>query len=148
MALPRSLHGLDWLNFFVANVQTGFGSFITVYLAENRWTEAEIGVALSIGTIVSLLTQVPAGAVVDAIADKRRAAWFGILFVSATALLYALSSRWMVVYAAELFHGLASSVLTPAIAASPSAWSAARHSASGSGVTLASPPWAAGWRRV
>jgi MFS family permease len=117
VALRRSLRGLDWLNFFVANVQTGFGPFITVYLAEHRWTEAEIGVALSIGTIVSLLTQVPAGAVVDAIADKRRAAWFGILSVSATALLYALSARWIVVYAAELFPGLASSILTPAIAA-------------------------------
>jgi MFS family permease len=117
VALRRSLHGLDWLNFFVANVQTGFGPFIAVYLAEHRWTEGEIGVALSIGTIVSLLTQVPAGAVVDSIDDKRRAVWFGILAVSATALLYALSARWIVVYAAELFHGLASSILTPAIAA-------------------------------
>ena len=64
-----------------------------------------------------LVTQVPAGAAVDAMADKRRAAWIGILAVSATALLYALSSSWLVVYAAELFHGLASSILTPAIAA-------------------------------
>jgi len=117
MALRRSLHGLDWLNFFVANVQTGFGPFIAVYLAEHRWTQGEIGVALSIGTIIGLLTQVPAGAVVDAMADKRRAVWAGVLAVSATALLYALSARWLVVYAAELFHGIASSVLGPAIAA-------------------------------
>ncbi len=28
----RSSHGLDGVNFFVAAVQTGFGSFLTVYL--------------------------------------------------------------------------------------------------------------------
>jgi hypothetical protein len=101
MALRRSLRGLDWLNFFVANVQTGFGPFIAVYLAEHRWTQGKIGVALSIGAIVGLLTHVPAGAVVDAVADKRRVVRVGVLAISATALLYALSARWFVVYGAE-----------------------------------------------
>jgi MFS family permease len=117
MAQPRSLHGLDWLNFFIANVQTGFGPFIAVYLTENRWTTAEIGYALSIGTICSLISQVPAGAMVDAMHDKRTAIWFGVIAICGTALLYALSPTQISVYAAEVLHGLASSVLGPAIAA-------------------------------
>ncbi len=40
-APPRSLAGLDWFNFFVANFQTGFGPFIAVYLTSLSWTDAE-----------------------------------------------------------------------------------------------------------
>src|SRR6476619_7049080 len=97
----RSLQGLDWLNFFVANVQTGFGPFIAVYLTENRWTTAEIGYALTIGTLCAL---------VDGMRDKRWAVWFGTLSISGTALMYALSPTQMSVYVAEVLHGLASSV--------------------------------------
>ena len=50
MASRRSLRGLDWLNFFVANTQTGFGPFIAVYLTTEAWTQVEIGEALSLGT--------------------------------------------------------------------------------------------------
>jgi MFS family permease len=117
MPRQRSLLGLDWLNFFVANVQTGFGPFIAVYLTENRWTTTEIGFALTIGTVCSLLSQMPAGALVDAMDDKRRAVWFGVVSISGTALLYALSTAKVAVYAAEVLHGLASSVIGPAIAA-------------------------------
>jgi MFS family permease len=117
MPQPRSLHGLDWLNLFVANVQTGFGPFIAVYLTENRWTTAEIGYALTIGTICSLVSQVPAGALVDGMRDKRWAVWFGTMAISGTALMYALSPTQTSVYIAEVLHGLASSIIGPAIAA-------------------------------
>src|SRR5215469_14653549 len=117
MAQSRSLHGLDWLNFFVANVQTGFGPFIAVYLTEHRWTTAEIGFALTIGTICSLVSQMPAGALVDSLRDKRLAVWLGVASISGTALLYAASTTQLSVYAAEVLHGLASSVISPAIAA-------------------------------
>ena len=39
---PSGLAGLDWLNFFVATLQTGFGPFIAVYLTSHRWTQASI----------------------------------------------------------------------------------------------------------
>jgi MFS family permease len=117
MAQSRSAFGLDWLNFFVANVQTGFGPFIAVYLTENRWTTTEIGFALTIGTICSLVSQVPAGALVDALGDKRWAVRFGIVSISGTALMYALAPTRLSVYVAEVLHGVASSVIGPAIAA-------------------------------
>ena len=49
---PRSLRGLDWFVFFVADVQTGFGPFISVYLTTQKWTQTDIGFVLSIGGIV------------------------------------------------------------------------------------------------
>ena len=34
----RSLRALDWLNFFIADFQTGFGPFIAVYLTSVGWS--------------------------------------------------------------------------------------------------------------
>ena len=45
----RGLPGLDWLNFFVADFQTAFGPFISVYLTSAGWTQSAIGAALSTG---------------------------------------------------------------------------------------------------
>ena len=67
----RSLHGLDWLNFFVANVQTGFGPFVAVYLTTQKWTQVEIGFVLSIGGLIGLIGQMPGGAIVDAARSER-----------------------------------------------------------------------------
>jgi hypothetical protein len=33
MASARTLYGLDWLNFFLADVQTGVEPFLAIYLA-------------------------------------------------------------------------------------------------------------------
>jgi MFS family permease len=117
MPSRRSLRGLDSVNFFIAAVQTGFGAFITVYLTESRWTPGEIGLALSIGTISSLVSQVPAGAFIDRMHEKRRAVYIGTLGVGVAAVLLVLSSSEPVVYLAEACQGLASSLISPGIAA-------------------------------
>ncbi|MGN6652938.1 MFS transporter [Trinickia sp.] len=117
MAISRSLRALDWLNFFLANVQTGFGPFIASYLTANKWTQGEIGVALSVGTATAMLSQVPAGALIDALRNKKSAGAAAILAIAACALLLAASPTLLPVLAAELFHGFASCMLTPAIAA-------------------------------
>ncbi|MGN6086537.1 MFS transporter [Trinickia sp.] len=117
MAISRSLRALDWLNFFLANVQTGFGPFIASYLTANKWTQGEIGVALSVGTATAMLSQVPAGALIDALRNKKGAGAAAIVAIAACALLLAASPTLLPVLAAELFHGFASCMLTPAIAA-------------------------------
>src|SRR6516162_5514926 len=115
--MTRSLRGLDWLNFFVANFQTGFGPFISVYLTGAGWTQGAIGVALSTGTIASMISQVPAGALVDAMRSKRIAAAIAIAAIGASALAIALWPNFLAITAAEALHSFASAVLGPAIAA-------------------------------
>lgn len=110
-------HGLDWLNLFVGNIQTGFGPFIVVYLTTRGWTETSIGVALSLGTITAMVSQVPAGALVDNIANKALVVLCSILAFGATALLFALRPVPLSVYLAEIIHSFASCTLGPAIAA-------------------------------
>jgi hypothetical protein len=34
----QSQQGLDWMNFFLADVQTVFGAFVAFYLAELGWS--------------------------------------------------------------------------------------------------------------
>ena len=38
-----SLHGLDGVNFFLAGVLAGFGPYVAVYLADQKWTRALLG---------------------------------------------------------------------------------------------------------
>jgi len=113
----RSVRALDWLNFFVANVQTGFGPFIASYLASHKWTQGEIGLALSVGTISAMVSQVPGGAAVDALRNKKAAAAWAIIAIIISAMLLALSPTVVAVMAAEIFHGFASCMLVPAMAA-------------------------------
>jgi MFS family permease len=115
--MTRSLRGLDWLNFFVANFQTGFGPFISVYLTGVGWTQGAIGAALSAGTVAGMVSQVPGGAFVDAVRSKRAAAGGAIVAIMASALLIALWPALLPIALAETLHAFASSVLGPAIAA-------------------------------
>ncbi len=115
--LRRGERGLDWHNFFVANVQTGFGPFIAVYLATDAWTQGEIGAALSVGTIAGMVSQLPGGALVDALQNKRFAALLACIAIGASAVMLALWPDWLPVLWAEVLHGFGSAMLPAAIAA-------------------------------
>jgi len=113
----QSLRGLDWFIFFLADVQTGFGPFIAVYLTTQKWTQAEIGLVLSIGSIVALIGQMPGGAIVDAARSERLVAGLAVATIGGAALCYAIWPIFPVVVAAATLHAAASCVLGPAIAA-------------------------------
>ena len=35
--------GLDWFSFFLADIQTGFGPFVAIYLTAHQWAQFDIG---------------------------------------------------------------------------------------------------------
>jgi len=113
----RSRHGLDWLNFFVADIQTGFGAFVAFYLAELGWPKGQVGLALAVGTIAGLIAHIPGGALVDWAPWKRGLAAAGIVMIAGSAIILALAPTFAFVFAAEILHGLASGLILPAIAA-------------------------------
>src|ERR1700684_571142 len=67
----QTLHCLEWLNFFLADVQTGLGPFVAAYLASSGWNPGSVGYALTFGGLVTVAMQTPAGAIVDAARRKR-----------------------------------------------------------------------------
>jgi predicted MFS family arabinose efflux permease len=114
---PRSLRGLDWFVFFVADVQTGFGPFVAVYLTAQKWTQVDIGLILSVGGLVALAGQMPGGALVDAARSERLVAGVAIAMIALSALAYAASPIFVVILAAAVLQAAASCVLGPAMAA-------------------------------
>jgi predicted MFS family arabinose efflux permease len=114
---PRSLHALDWFVFFLADVLTGFGPFVAVYLASQRWTQLDIGLVLTIGGLVALVGQVPGGALVDAIPSKRLVAGLATGAIGMSALALAIWPVVPIVQAAVVLQAAAACTLGPAIAA-------------------------------
>ena len=116
-ALRRSERGLDWFTFFVADIQTGFGPFLAVYLTTQKWNQADIGLILAIGSLTGLASQLPGGWLVDVAPSKRRIAMLAVVGIGISALLIALMPSFLGILVAKLLHVASSSVLGPAIAA-------------------------------
>ncbi len=116
-ASARSRRGLDWMNFFVADVQTGFGSFVAFYLAQMGWSPTHIGIALSVGGVAGMLTQIPGGALADVVTWKRGLAAIGILATAVAALLFAISTSVVSVFTAQILQGVTAGIITPVIGA-------------------------------
>jgi MFS family permease len=98
-------------------VLTGFGPFVAVYLTSERWTQLDIGLVLTTGSLVALAGQMPGGALVDAARSERFVAGLGITAIGASALALALWPIFPVVEAAAVLQAAAACVLGPAIAA-------------------------------
>ena len=117
VASSQSRHGLDWINFFISDVQEGFGAFLAFYLADLKWSQGSIGGILTIGGAASALSLIPGGALTDAVRWKRALIAVGIIIIGCAALILALYPTFLFVTAAEILHGLAAGIITPAIAA-------------------------------
>jgi len=113
----RSLRALEWLNFFIADVQTGVGPFLAAYLAATGWNPGRVGLALTFGGLVTVALQTPAGAVIDAMHRKRALlAWtVGALVMGALVLTWKTSV--LTVGIGQFLIGGASAFLGPAVAA-------------------------------
>jgi MFS family permease len=112
-----TLRALDWLNFFLADVQTGVGPFLAIYLAGYEWNEERVGVALTVGGIAGILAQTPAGALADQVHRKRTLIAAGIGALVLGALLIAFAPTFWSVMSAQVLIGGTSSIFGPAICA-------------------------------
>jgi MFS family permease len=113
----QSRHGLDWMNFFTADVQTGFGAFVSFYLANLHWSQEDVGFALTLGRLSGVVGLIPAGALTDTIRAKRGLAAAGLFMIAIAALILALHPTFVFVLTAEVLHGLTAGILGPAVAA-------------------------------
>lgn len=104
------------MNFFVADVQTGFGAFVAFYLAGLGWSKTSVGLALGIGGVTGVLAQVPGGAIADALSWKRALAALGIAMIGTAALILALAPNQIMVFVAETLQGMTAGIILPAIA--------------------------------
>ena len=113
----KSQRGLDWFVFFLADAQMGFGPLVAVYLTAEKWTQVDIGLVLTVGSLVSLAGQIPGGALVDAARSERVLAAWAVVAIGGSAFLIGAWPVFAAVLAAKLLHSAASCILGPAIAA-------------------------------
>ena len=112
-----SLRGLDAVNLFLAGALSGFGPYVAAFLAEQKWTQQDIGFVLTAAGFAGLLSQLPGGALLDAIRPKQIAVALGAIMVAAGALIIALWPTFPLVLTALVLQGTTGGFLGLAIAA-------------------------------
>ena len=112
-----SLKALQATNFFLADVQTGLGPFLAAYLAGSGWQPGRVGVVLTVGGIISVSLQTPAGAVVDRVRSKRRILLIASAILACGAVLLSQTAAPWAVYSSQLLIGSAGPFLGPTLAA-------------------------------
>ena len=112
-----SLRGLDAVNLFLAGALAGFGPYVAVFLAEQNWTQLDIGLVLTAAGFAGLLSQLPGGELLDAIRSKRFAVALGATMVAVGALIIALWPSYPLVLAALVLQGITGGFVGLAIAA-------------------------------
>ena len=117
MAPVPSERGLDWFTFFLADIQTGFGPFVAIYLTAHEWAQLDIGLVLTAGGLVALAGQMPGGALVDAVRSARLVGGIAVTAICLSALALAIWPSFAVVMGSRILHAAACCVLGPVIAA-------------------------------
>ena len=112
-----SLRGLDAVNLFLAGTLAGFGPYVAVFLADQNWTQQNIGFVLTAAGFAGLLSQLPAGELLDTIRSKRIVVAMGAIVVAAGALIIAFWPTFPLVLAALMLQAIAGGFPGLAIAA-------------------------------
>jgi MFS family permease len=113
----QSVHALEATNFFLADVQTGLGPFLAAYLAGAGWEPGRVGMALTIGGIITVALQTPAGAIVDQLRSKRLILFLASVVLAAGAVLLSITAAPWAVYTSQVLIGGAGPFLGPTLAA-------------------------------
>ena len=114
----RAERGLDGLNFLLADVRDGLGPYLAIYLlAVHHWQPASIGAVMTVSAVVGLLTQTPAGALMDRIDAKRAALALAAILVTGTCLLLPWMDSFTLIALTQALSAMAATVIAPAIAA-------------------------------
>jgi MFS family permease len=114
----RNSIALDALNFFLADVRDGLGPYLAIYLlAVQHWDPASIGGVMTVAGLVALLTQTPAGALIDRTRAKRAVVIIGALLVTGSCVILPFIQGFTWVALTQALGAAAASVFAPAIAA-------------------------------
>jgi predicted MFS family arabinose efflux permease len=103
------------INFFMADMQSGIGPFVGVFLLERGWASGMIGTAMTIGNIAGMLITTPVGGFIDASRHKRL--WViipGLAVVSASSIILLWQNFWAV-SASQVATSVAGAAIVPAV---------------------------------
>ncbi len=119
---PAPNRTLDALNFFLADVRDGLGPYLAIYLLAVRgpthgWNEATVGMILTIAGIVGLISQTPAGGLIDRGKNKPRIVMIAALLVTLSSISLPIVTGFTAVAVTQSVAAIAGAVFAPAISA-------------------------------
>jgi MFS family permease len=112
-----SLRSLDAVNLLLAAALSSFGPYVAVFLAEQDWTQPNIGFVLTAAGFAGLLAQLPGGGLLDAMRSKQTAVALGATMVAAAALIIAMWPSLPLVLAALVLQAITGGFLGLAVVA-------------------------------
>jgi MFS family permease len=108
---------LDALTFLLADVRGGLGPYLNVFLVtQQHWTQSSVGLMTTIGGLVGLAAQAPAGAVIDATRAKRGAIVVALATMGLGGLIISWVPNFWPVFAANTILAVAGALVGPAVA--------------------------------
>ena len=103
------------VNFFMADMQSGIGPFIGVFLAQRGWNTGLIGTAMTIGNIAGMLITTPVGGFIDATDHKRAMVVVpGAAVVAASSIILFSQNFWAVAIS-QVATAIAGAAIVPAV---------------------------------
>ncbi len=99
----------------MADMQSGIGPFLGVYLQGHGWSSGLIGTVLTIGAIAGMLMTAPAGALIDGTKSKRAyVIGCGIATLLASGLVLISKDFWVVALS-QVATSIAGATIVPAV---------------------------------
>jgi len=109
---------LDAINFLLADVRGALGPYLNVFLVTQQgWSQSSVGLMTTIGGLIGLAAQTPAGAAIDATRAKRSAIVLALaVLVLSAIVIFAAPSFWPML-AANTVLAVVGDIFGPAVAA-------------------------------
>jgi MFS family permease len=101
----------------LADLQTCLGPFLAAYLAGAGWEPGRVGMALTIGGIITVALQAPAGAIVDQLRSKKLILVLASAVLAAGSVLLSITAAPWAVCTSQVLIGGAGPFLGPTLAA-------------------------------
>jgi predicted MFS family arabinose efflux permease len=109
---------LDALNFFLADVRGGLGSYVSVFLlTEAHWTAAQIGAVLTVSGLLGIILHTPIGALIDFTRAKRALLVIAVALLAFCAIAIERMPTGPVVLAADITMAVLGAIFAPTVAA-------------------------------
>jgi MFS family permease len=98
-------------------VQTGLGPFLAAYLASSGWNPERLGLLLTVGGLMPIALQIPAGGVVDGAKSRRGLLAAAVTLIAVGAILLGWRTTLPVVLSAQVILGVAGLFVGPLLGA-------------------------------
>lgn len=114
----QGIKALNWLNFFAADISTGVGPFLSVYLTANQhWTAGQIGIVLSAMSFSAVVTQSIAGYIVGRTTRKRLPIIIATIVLGVLSFSIPFFPAFPYILCAQIIMGVASAFYMPTLIA-------------------------------